>query len=176
MKWKLVIIGGTVVITFIAVGFAAIFLGAYNFGADSPHTRLMVDLIEYARDRSVAVRTGGIKVPNLSDPKLIAEGANDYSKMCTGCHLAPGMAENEMRPGMYPKPPVLAAQEIDDPAVQFWIVKHGIKMSGMPAWGVTQPDPEIWAIVAFLQKLPSLTPAQYGAMTTSVTEHHVRKM
>src|ERR1700680_3403692 len=99
MKRKLIIICGSVVIAFIAAGFAVIYFGAYNFGADSPHTRLVFDLIEYARDRSVAVRAGGIDVPNLSDPKLIAEGAGHYDKMCTGCHLAPGMPENEMRPG-----------------------------------------------------------------------------
>jgi mono/diheme cytochrome c family protein len=169
-----VIIISAVIVAVIAFPAAFISLGAYNFAADVPHTRLVVDLIDYARDRSVEERARDVKVPKLDDPKMIAAGADHYSRMCTGCHLAPGMADNEMRPGMYPKPPILAAFPPDDPAQQFWIVKHGLKMSGMPAWGVTHSDQEIWAIAAFLQKLPSLTPEQYKAMTASSAEHHMQ--
>jgi len=92
--------------------------------------------------------------------------------MCTGCHLAPGMTENEMRPGMNPKPPQLASIPALAPATQFWIIKHGIKMTGMSAWGVTHPDQEIWNMVAFLQRLPTLSPQQYHALTSASAGHH----
>jgi mono/diheme cytochrome c family protein len=173
MNRKTAIIAVGIVVAILAVGAMAVSFGAYNFAADAPHGRVVADVIEFARDRSVEERARGMEVPALNDPKMIAAGADHYAEMCTGCHLAPGMKENEMRPGMYPKPPVLAAFPPDDPAEQFWIVKHGIKMSGMPAWGVTHSDEEIWAIVAFLQKLPSLTPEQYKAMTVSSAEHHM---
>ncbi|HEY4943712.1 MAG TPA: cytochrome c [Rhizomicrobium sp.] len=146
--------------------------GAYNFAADAPHFDVTSDAIEYMRDRSVEVRSSGLMVPKLTDAKMIGNGASDYDEMCTSCHLAPGLAENEMRPGLYPKPPILYQAEADDPAEQFWIVKHGLKMSGMPAWGVTHSDTEIWNIVAFLQKLPALSPSQYRAIVASAAGHH----
>lgn len=146
--------------------------GAYDIAADDPHLPLSRDIIAYMRDRSIAVRSAGIAVPKLTDKTMIADGASDYDEMCTGCHLAPGMAENEMRPGLNPKPPILASMPADDPAEQFWIVKHGLKMTGMPAWGVTHSDAEVWNIVAFLQKLPSLSPQQYRAAVAAAAGHH----
>ena len=154
------------------IGAGAVVSGAYNIAADDAHWGLTRDVIEYMRDRSVEVRSAGVVVPKLTDAKMIADGASDYDEMCTSCHLAPGLAENEMRPGLNPKPPVLFQMPADDPAEQFWIVKHGLKMTGMPAWGFTHSDAEIWKIVAFLQKLPSLSPAQYKALVASAAGHH----
>jgi mono/diheme cytochrome c family protein len=158
-----------VVLAILTIGMVS---GIYNFAADAPHTTIVANAIEFARDRSVEVRASGIKVPPLNNSAMIAEGAEHYDGMCTGCHLAPGMRENEMRPGLYPKPPILAAQPPDDPEEQFWIVKHGLKMSGMPAWGLTHPDPEIWKIVAFLQKLPGMSDKQYRGLMQEAHAHH----
>ena len=146
--------------------------GAYDVAADRPHTSPVAKFIAYARDRSIDARAEGIKAPPLDKPEMIAEGAEHYDAMCTGCHLAPGMKENEMRPGMNPKPPVLASFAAAEPGEQFWIVKHGIKMTGMPAWGKTHSDEEIWNIVAFLQKLPKLSPQQYHALVKQAGGHH----
>jgi hypothetical protein len=85
--------------------------------------------------------------------------------MCTGCHLAPGVGDNEMRQGLYPQPPNLSQPRDRRPAQSFWIIKHGIKMSGMPAWGVTHDDEAIWGLVAFLQQLPTMDAAVYAAFT-----------
>lgn len=76
------------------------------------------------------------------------------------CHLAPGVSKSETRSGLYPQPPNLATVRI--PAAQaFWAIKHGIKMSAMPAWGSSHDDETIWSLVAFLQILPTLTAEQY---------------
>jgi mono/diheme cytochrome c family protein len=80
------------------------------------------------------------------------------------------MEDSEIRPGLYPKPPVLAKRLESDPSRDFWIIKHGIKMSGMPAWGYTHDDDTIWAIVAFLQKLPKLSSAEYQTLTAETNE------
>jgi mono/diheme cytochrome c family protein len=167
------IFGGivTVVILIIAAAIYAA-LGFYDIGADAPHLGVTKSLIGFVRDRSVAARVGGINVPSLNEPGRIADGASDYDAMCTSCHLAPGMPENEMRPGLYPEPPKLAAIPAAPPAVQFWIIKHGIKMSGMSAWGKTHSDDEIWNMVAFLQKLPKLTPGQYKMLVGIAVGHH----
>jgi len=70
------------------------------------------------------------------------------------------MGDSEIRRGLYPQPPLLAQERID-PKAAFWVIKHGIKMSAMPAWGTSHDDLTIWSMVAFLRKLPDLTPAQY---------------
>ncbi|MGD0141886.1 MAG: cytochrome c [Rhizomicrobium sp.] len=166
---------GAFLAAMLALGAVLIVTGAYNFAADAPHTALVRGLIGYARERSIAVRARDIAVPPLDDTKMIADGASDYDAMCTGCHLAPGMAENEMRPGLNPKPPVLAQAGPGRAATQFWIIKHGIKMTAMPAWGFTHSDTEIWNMVAFLQKLPALSPAQYRALVAQSGDHHAHE-
>jgi mono/diheme cytochrome c family protein/ketosteroid isomerase-like protein len=151
-----------VVIAFIVVlGF--VWSGFYDVGADDPHTRPMLALMETLRDRSIHVRSKDVTVPNLEDPQLVLKGAGQYAAMCTGCHLAPGMEESEIRPGLYPQPPDLSKVRID-PRDAFWVIKHGVKMTAMPAWGSSHDDPTIWSMVAFLQKLPDMTSARYKDM------------
>ena len=146
---------------------AVAYSGRYNVAADQPHWSLTSRVVAIIRDRSIAVRAADLIVPNLADPALIALGAEHYTAMCAGCHLAPGTGDNEMRQGLYPKPPNLAQQRDRSPAESFWIIKHGLKMSGMPAWGVTHDDESLWGLVAFLQQLPTLDAAGYAALTAS---------
>jgi mono/diheme cytochrome c family protein len=139
------------------------YAGVYNMAADEPHWGVTERFIEAVRVRSIAARLGGVpQSPALNDPQLIAMGAEHYAEMCTGCHLAPGMKDTEIRTGLYPKPPNLVDRGAQrKPAERFWIIKHGLKMTGMPAWGFTHDDQSIWAMVAFLQKLPELSRQQY---------------
>ena len=150
-------------IVVMAAGF--LFSGAFNVAADSPHWGVTRWLLATARERSVAARSGDIRVPPLDDTMLITMGAGHYSEMCTGCHLAPGINESEQRRGLYPMPPNLIEHGRDhSPQEQFWIIKHGFKMTAMPAWGTTHDDHSIWAMVAFLRKLPALSPTSYRAL------------
>lgn len=142
-----------------------VYSGVFNVAADSPHWEVALRVIELVRDRSIAVRTDGQTVPDLKDRDLIATGAEHYAEMCTDCHLAPGMTNSALRQGLYPVPPDLTAARSLQPAETFWIIKHGIKMSAMPAWGHTHDDETIWAIVACLQQLPTLDTEQYAALT-----------
>jgi mono/diheme cytochrome c family protein len=134
--------------------------GLYNIGADAPHTRPVFAAMQALRDRSIEVHSKDIAVPDLDDQQLILKGAGQYAAMCTGCHLKPGAKDSEIRPGLYPQPPNLSQVRVD-PKAAFWVIKHGIKMSAMPAWGGSHDDATIWSMVAFLQKLPGMTPAQY---------------
>lgn len=118
---------------------------------------------------SVRRHAQGIEVPSLSDPSLVRTGFGHYRETCETCHGAPGVEPAEMGIGLTPLPPKLTVQGHQwDAAELFWIVKHGIKMTGMPAWGPTHRDEELWAIVAFLQRLPTLSPEDYQAMERSV--------
>jgi mono/diheme cytochrome c family protein len=159
----------TVVVTFLVLGAIVVYAGLFNFAADKAHWGLTSRMIESARERFIARQTDDLKPPtNLQDAKLIADGAGEYAEMCTGCHLAPGMKDTELRVGLYPKPPNLAEHGAHrTPEQQFWIIKHGLKMTGMPAWGPTHDDERLWSMVAFLQKLPELTPEAYRELIES---------
>ncbi|HEX3363659.1 cytochrome c [Phenylobacterium sp.] len=142
--------------------------GVYDIGADAPHTKPVFWAISQLRDRSIAAHARGIIPPaDLTAPSRIATGAGLYANLCTGCHLAPGMKKTDLSKGLYPKPPQLAYGTDQTPAQEFWILKHGIKLTAMPSWGRTHSDDELWAIVAFLKKMPDLDPAQYQAAVAS---------
>jgi mono/diheme cytochrome c family protein len=130
-----------------------------------PHNRVTLKLISFLTDNSITHHAKGITPPNLSDISLIKTGYSHYNEMCVGCHGAPGILRDETGLGLYPKPPDLSrsAKEIP-PAELFWITKNGIKMTGMPAFGKTHKDDKIWAIVAFMEKLPGMTKEQYQAL------------
>ncbi|MDP2027975.1 cytochrome c [Sulfuriferula sp.] len=150
---------------FIVLGIGLfVWSGIYNPGADSPHWKITYALMQTTRERAIEQRAATITLPtNLNDAQLILKGAGQYAAMCTSCHLAPGMKDSELRPGLYPLPPNLSQVNVD-PREAFWVIKHGMKMSAMPAWGASHDDATIWSMVAFLQKLPTMTPAQYKEM------------
>ena len=150
----------------------AIYGGLYNIAADVPHTQPVYWLLETVRDRSVAARARNTIVPNdLDDSFRISRGAGQYADMCSLCHLAPGMKRTEISRGLYPRAPELRRKSDLTPAEQFWIVKHGVKMTGMPAWGVTHEDELLWDVVAFVRKLPELTPEQYETLVKNAPKH-----
>jgi mono/diheme cytochrome c family protein len=138
--------------------------GFYNIGADDHHTKVVLAIIEQLRERSIEVRSRSIEAHYVSDPARITVAAQHYAALCAGCHLAPGVTKSDVRPGLYPHPPNLAQEDLQGAQRAFWIIKHGIKMSGMPAWGKTLDDPAIWEIVAFVRKMPEMTPESYAQL------------
>jgi mono/diheme cytochrome c family protein len=155
----------------IGVATALVWSGKYDVGADEPHYAWTHSVLDTLRVRSVAVRAADIQVPDLQDPGRIRRGAGNYVAMCESCHLAPGVDETELHKGLYPKPPKLTDPKNIDPARAFWVIKHGIKATGMPAWGKSMEDPYIWDMVAFLLTLPKLTPEQYAAEAAASEGH-----
>ena len=147
-----------------------IWSGLYNVGADDAHLPVTNSLLGTLRERSIAARASLLTVPDITDPARITQGAGNYNAMCMGCHLAPGMGDTELSRGLYPAPPDLTQVTVDA-AEAFWVIKHGIKASGMPAWGQSMGDAYIWNMAAFLQQLPKLSPEQYQAMVASSGGH-----
>ena len=154
---------------------AYIYSGQYNIAADEPHWFTTAKIIETLRDRSIDRRARDIIIPDLEDSRLVLKGAGQYGAMCVGCHLAPGMDNSEIRQGLYPEPPDFSRARID-PARAFWVIKHGIKLTAMPAWGKTHDDQLIWDMVAFIRQLPKLNAAQYQAAVASAPESHEEMM
>jgi mono/diheme cytochrome c family protein len=154
-----------------AAGLVTVYSGIIDVGASNPHGFFTRWLLNTTMERSVRVHARGIKLPPLDDPRMVMQGFRHYREMCVGCHLAPGVTATEIRKGLMPRPPELQ-ESVDDwtPAELFWVTKNGVKMTGMPAWGATHTNSEIWAIVAFLEKLPHMSAEQYAAMDKSAGE------
>jgi mono/diheme cytochrome c family protein len=166
-----------VVIAFIA-GVAVMFSGLIDVAATNPHDPVTDFILSTTMENSVRAHAKGITAPSLDDPRMIMEGFRHYREMCVGCHLAPGVDATEISKGLMPRPPRLQeAVEEWTPEELFWVTKNGVKMTGMPAWGPTHSDAKIWAIVAFLEKLPHMSAAQYQEMDRAAgpeedDEHH----
>jgi mono/diheme cytochrome c family protein len=157
-------VAGTLAV--LAIGGAAfVGSGVYNIGADDHHTKIVLALIEQLRERSIAARSNSIDAHDVNDPARIAAGARHYAALCVGCHLAPGITQSDVRAGLYPHPPNLAQEEPQQAQRAFWIIRHGIKMSAMPAWGKTLDDADIWDMVAFIRKMPDMSSETYQELS-----------
>jgi mono/diheme cytochrome c family protein len=164
----------TVVVTLLAglavlllAGLLFIFSGVYDVAAASEDGGLIEWVLETTRERSVHrfAESLEIRVPRLDDPRMIRSGLVRYQALCATCHGAPGVKISEIGQGLNPYPPELAAEAgEEEPLELFWVIKNGIKMTGMPAYGVTLGDEEIWEVVAFLKRMPQLSPAEYEAL------------
>ena len=137
--------------------------GLYNVAAVDKHSVPVQWLLHTVMERSVAAQSKDIMVPdNLNREETLRQGAQAYDKLCVACHLKPGKETSLLRKGLNPQPPNLGMARPSEPAEQFWIIKNGIKMTGMPAWGETHADQELWELTAFVQKLPQLSEQQYA--------------
>ena len=161
---------GTFAFAGAAVLAGAVWSGLYDVGADAPHTRPVHALLETVRDRSIAVRAADLSPPDLADEARIRHGAGNYDAMCADCHGVPGREPGDLQRGLYPAPPALADAAVD-PRVAFWTIKHGIKASGMPAWGGHMGDDDIWNLVAFVATLPALDGERYAAAVAASGGH-----
>ncbi len=170
-KTGLIVLGTIVVVAVLCVlgALAFAYSGVYKVAADEPHWRVTHWLLETTRTESIESELGQVTVPDtLDSAERIRKGAIAYADMCQVCHLAPGLSPTPLHLGLNPKAPRLAeaGSHQHAPDYLFWIVKHGIKMTGMPAWGETHTDEELWDVVAFLQKLPELNQLEYVNLRT----------
>jgi mono/diheme cytochrome c family protein len=161
MKTLIVVV---VVAALAAAGGAA--FGVYNVAATEQHTAPVYWLLDFALKRSIEQRAEHVAVPPLDDRALVQRGFRLYRGACVQCHGAPGEAPDPLGLGMLPAPANLAHTAREwKPAELYWVVKHGIKMTGMPAWKFRLPEEDLWAIVAFLRELPKFSPAEYLELT-----------
>jgi mono/diheme cytochrome c family protein len=165
------------VVVLLAAALLFIYSGLFDVSANTPDLGFMHWMLATTQRHSVERRMKNVQVPPLTDPALVRTGFLHYQENCVTCHGAPGVEASEVGQGLNPYPPELATRsEESDPKELFWIVRNGIKMTGMPSFGVTHTDQEIWAIVAFLQKMPKMTPQEYQALAQATAEsgeeHH----
>lgn len=150
-----------------------IYLGVYNVSASQQHTGPVYRMLDYAMSRSLSARTGGVAVPPLGEEQRIRAGASHYRDHCLQCHGAPGVSPHALAFGMAPAPVNLVSTAREwPPAKVFWVVKHGLKMTGMPAWEHRMSDEDIWDIVAFVMVMPSMAPVEYADFARTLPRHH----
>ncbi len=143
-----------------------VYSGAYNVGATSQHLQPVHSLLETTMRQSVRWRARHITTPPLDDAQRVQRGAAQFHGKCVQCHGAPGVAQADIGKSMQPVPgPLVDALQRWHPREIYWITRHGIKMSGMPAWEFRLDESQLWDVVAFVQALPDLTPQAYAQAT-----------
>ena len=156
---------GTILVA-VAVWLVVVYTGAYNVAATDRHADIVRWTFETTMHHSVSSRAEEVAAPEVVSAELVAAGAETYASTCAHCHGAPGSDRAHWASNMRPMPPELVEAAAEwQPEEIFWIVKHGIKMSGMPAFQPEHSDEEIWGIAAFVNQLPGMTPEDYRAAT-----------
>jgi cytochrome c553 len=139
--------------------------GLFNVGASTGHWAITDWFLHYGMRQSVETHASGITAPSLDDPALVHRGAGHYASGCAPCHGAPGQPRSPVAASMTPPPPFLPERIPEwQPNELFWIVRHGVKFTGMPAWASVPRGDEVWAMVAFLLRLPDMQPEDYRAL------------
>lgn len=148
------------------------YTGAYNIAASQDHSPFVRWVFSTTMKNSVEVRAEDLEVPVEFTEAQIASGAEHYKAMCQHCHAGPGVERAEWAQGLLPQPPHLVEEAAHwQPNEVFWLVKHGVRMSAMPAFGETHGDAELWAIAAFVKQLPAMTASEYAAMGQHTGTH-----
>jgi mono/diheme cytochrome c family protein len=163
----LALIGALAIIA--AIGAAVFFFGGfYSVAATAweppPVKWALVQVREASIDRFAAEVTPAMP----DDAPSVQAGARAFlARGCANCHGGPGVSWAKFSEGLRPSPPDLKdAVKNAKPAELFWVIKHGINMTGMPSFGAAGvDDKEIWTIVAFLKKLPAIKDADFKAWT-----------
>lgn len=157
MKFLLGVVFGVVLV---ALGAAAVVLtGSFNTAATVPPGKLEKQLANLALDKAVAKRAPDRKNPLPANAETLREGLREYRSHCLVCHGAPGVDPGSIGQGLNPGAPDLSLPRVQarTDGQLFWITSEGIRMTGMPAFGPTEDEEEIWHMVAFVRHLPELS-------------------
>lgn len=162
MKRRLVKFAGFAAVLAVA-GILVTASGIIPIKASSRHWPITEWFLKFAMHRSFSTQSMGVEAPAaLDDPALVLAGAAYYEIGCRSCHGSPGMRQPRLAQSMMPSAPYLPPGIHEwEPEELFSLVKHGVKFTGMPAWPAQHRDDEVWAVVAFLLKLPALDRAEY---------------
>ena len=154
-----------IIVVLLGGGLVVAASGIVPLKASAGHWRLTNWLLHFTMERSVSTHAIPIEAPPLDHPALIRRGATHYDLGCSPCHgNVDGTTPRIPLAMLPPPPPLLGRVSRWQPAELFYIVKHGVKFTGMPAWPSQQRDDEVWAIVAFLRQLPELGAEEYRSL------------
>jgi cytochrome c553 len=169
MRWILLLAArhpwlalGAVTMALAIGGFAFAASGLIPLKASSGHWAITEWMLQFGKRRSVSTHAMRLSAPRLDDPALVLRGAGHYELGCRPCHGAVAGERPRVALAMLPVPPRLPSSVPEwSPEELFYIVKHGLKFTGMPAWPARDRDDEVWAMVAFLRLLPAMGAEEY---------------
>lgn len=147
--------------------------GVVNMAATAGPSAAEVAFARFAVRRSMAWRVPEATNPYAGDQQAEAAGIDHYADTCLACHGAPGVPPKEFAKGLNPPAPnLIESLNNRSDAELFWIVKNGIRMTGMPALGPTHTDDDIWKVVSFVRTLPTLSEEQTTQLTEALGSGH----
>jgi len=157
LPWALGLFAGGIVLVLVIA-----YSGIFNIAASAGHPAWMEWFLRLGKDRSVIVNSQSVDVPELDLAGLVPLGAAHFQGGCATCHRMPGQVLNPVYDQMLPPPPDLQTHAPMWTREQlFWMVRHGIQFTGMPSWSGHDRDDEVWAVVAFLEMMPSMKAEDY---------------
>lgn len=155
------------VVAIAAAGFGVMYSGLYDVSAASGHNPIVAWALHKTYMQSLHRHAAGIKVPtDLMTVANVEAGARLYRGTCAACHGAPGQTLSPIGQGIFPiAPELLSARRRNNPQMMFWVIKNGVKMTAMPAFGKTQDDQTIWDLTAFLYKGRGISPQDFDKLS-----------
>jgi cytochrome c553 len=148
-----------------AAGMLFAWSGVFNIAASSGHWPITDWFLHWTMRNSVRTYAAVTSPDDPADRTGMVSAAGHFANACAVCHGAPGVKPAPVMQGATPPAPDLAvnAKQWSDKQL-FWILQHGVKYTGMPAWPVQDRPDEVRRMVAFVRRLPGMTPAQYDAL------------
>lgn len=167
--WKTIAATAMAMTALGVIGFVGfLYSGVYPIAADRPHLPFVQGILTTLQERAVSRAASGIEAPSLDDDRLLRMGAALYAQECAVCHGAPGEARAIIGIGLNPTPPRLPTEALDwSDAELYWIIRHGLKMAGMPAFRAGHTEEQLWALTAMVRRLPTLTPETWQTMVAA---------
>lgn len=155
------------IIIAVAGAVAFIYSGTYDVSASTPDNAIVAWAVHETSDHSVDARmSANHEPPGLDQPQAIQAGGRIFGENCVVCHGGPGLQPTRVAQGLNPQPPNLfRSGRHPDMAEMFQFIKYGVKMTGMPTFGKTLSDDQIWQLAAFLNKAPGMSAGQFASLT-----------
>lgn len=159
---------GAAAIVFAIAAAGFFFGGFFNLSAQEQDSPLVAQQIVRVRVASIARHATDKPPANFGDESRVQAGARAFAAAgCVQCHGGPGVQWAKFSEGLNPDPPDLKKEAASlSPSEVFWVVKNGIRMTGMPSFAAAGlGDDDIWSIAAFVKKIGSVSEADYKTWT-----------
>jgi mono/diheme cytochrome c family protein len=159
---------GLVIAVASLAGAGLVYLRSTGLSARADAGSVEVSMARRARSFTIPSSARARRNPIPQSPEVLAEGMSHYADHCATCHANDGSGETEIGQGLFPKAPdmrLAATQQMTDGEL-FYVIEHGIRFTGMPAWstGTAAGEESTWHLVHFLRHLPQLTASELEAM------------
>lgn len=156
-RWCLALglVGGVIVL--VSVGGGALFVSG-GISARPDPSAIEAAVARKLRSFAIPASARELANPIPASPRALAEGKAHFADHCASCHANDGSGETKLGRNLYPRAPDMrlpATQELTDGEI-FYIIEHGVRLTGMPAWGGGNPEAS-WQLVHFIRRLPKLT-------------------